>query len=106
MDVSLIRRASSFAIVSLALVAAGCSQDPVAASHKYVASGDEYAAKNNRDEAIIQYRNAIKARPEWPEPHYKLAKTYEAAGDFVRAYGEYARTADLDPANVDAQIKA
>ncbi|MGB2717172.1 MAG: tetratricopeptide repeat protein [Vicinamibacterales bacterium] len=94
------------AVLAVGFLASACSRDPVATSQKYVASGDEYAAKNNRDEAIIQYRNAIKARPDWPEPHYKLAKTYEAGGDYVNAYAEYARTADMDPSNVDAQIRA
>lgn len=101
------RRSCAVAVAAVAwLLVSGCSRDPVATSQKYVTSGDEYAAKKNRDEAIIQYRNAIKARPEWPEPHYKLAKTYEATGDYVNAYAEYARTADLDPSNVDAQIRA
>ena len=89
-----------------ALAGAGCSRDPVVKGQKYVASGDEYAKKNQREEAVIQYRNAIKTRPDWSEPHYKLAQTHQAAGDHVEAYGEYARAADLDPSNVDAQIKA
>jgi tetratricopeptide (TPR) repeat protein len=102
-----IRRCSfAAALCTIALFASGCSRDPIAKSQQYVASGDEYAAQKNRDEAIIQYRNAIKTRPEWSEPHYKLAKTYEEAGDYVSAYAEYARTADLDPSNVDAQMKA
>lgn len=93
-------------LAAAALLAAACSGDPEADARKFVASGDSYASRNNRDEAIIQYRNAIKALPQWPEPHYKLAKTYEAAGDYVNAYSEYARAADLEPSNVDAQIKA
>ena len=78
----------------------------MARAQKYVASGDEYARKNLREEAVIQYRNAIKTRPDWSEPHYKLAQTYQAGGDPVNVYGEYARAADLDPSNVDAQIRA
>ena len=93
-------------LVIVALAAAGCARDPMTKAQRYVASGDDYAKKNQRDEAIIQYRNAIKAQPEWSEPHYKLAQTYEAAGDHVNAYGQYARAADLDPSNVDAQMRA
>jgi putative PEP-CTERM system TPR-repeat lipoprotein len=100
------KRASIAVLVIVALAGAGCSRDPVARARKYVASGDEYAKKNQREEAVIQYRNAIKTRPEWSEPHYKLAQTHQAAGDYVNAYDEYARAADLDPSNVDAQIRA
>ena len=93
-------------LVAVAVFVTACSGDPDTKARKYVASGDDYAARQNRDEAIIQYRNAIKVRPQWPEAHYKLAKTYEAAGDYVNAYSEYARAADLEPSNVDAQIRA
>ena len=100
------KRACITGLVIVALAGAGCSRDPVKKAQKYLASGDEYAKQNRRDEAVIQYKNAIKARPDWAEPHDRLARSYEAAGDYVNAYGEYARAADLDPSNVDAQIKA
>jgi putative PEP-CTERM system TPR-repeat lipoprotein len=103
------KRACSVSLAGLVIVAlagAACSRDPVVRARKYVASGDEYAKENQREEAVIQYRNAIKAQPKWSEPHYKLAQAYQAAGDYVNAYGEYARAADLDPSNVDAQIRA
>ena len=64
-------------------------------------------AKHQLNQAVLEYRNAIKARPSWVEAHYKLAKAYEASGDSVKAYGESrAGLADLEPANVDAQLKA
>ena len=55
------------AAVTTVLLAAACSVDREAQARKYVASGDAYAAKNSRDEAVIQYRNAIKAHPQWAE---------------------------------------
>jgi putative PEP-CTERM system TPR-repeat lipoprotein len=93
-------------MATAALLVAGCSDDPATKARQFVASGDEYSARKNRDEAIIQYRNAIKVQPQWAEPHYKLAQAYEAGADYVNAYAEYARTADLEPSNLDAQIKA
>ena len=72
-------RYEAAAIAATLLLAAACSGDPEQQARKYVASGDAYVAKNSRDEAIIQYRNAIKARPQWAEAHYKLAQTYQAA---------------------------
>ncbi|MET0213331.1 MAG: tetratricopeptide repeat protein, partial [Vicinamibacterales bacterium] len=99
-------RYGAAAIAATLLLAPACSGDPEEQARKYVASGDAYVAKNSRDEAIIQYRNAIKARPQWAEAHYKLAQTYQAAGDYVNAYSEYARAADLEPTNTEAQIRA
>ena len=88
------------------LLSAACSGDPETQAKKYVASGDAYAAKKSHDEAVIQYRNAIKARPQWAEAHFKLAQTYQASGDVLNAYSEFARAADLEPTNKEAQIRA
>jgi tetratricopeptide (TPR) repeat protein len=92
--------------LAAAVLLAACSHDRVARSASYVTSGDRYTSKQQFTRAILEYRNAIKERPDWAEPHYKLAKAYDASGDAVKAYGEYARTADLEPANVDAQVRA
>jgi tetratricopeptide (TPR) repeat protein len=96
-----------FIAVTLALaVASGCSRDPQARARKYVASGDAYAANHQLKEAVIEYKRAVQAKPDWAEAHYKLAKVYDQQSDPVNAYREYAWTGDLDPANVDAQIQA
>ena len=100
------RRQLVVVLLVVALIASACAGDPETRARKYVASGDEFAKQNSRDEAVIQYRNAINLKPDWSEPHYKLAQTYQASGDHVNAYVEFARAADLDPSNVDAQIKA
>src|SRR5204862_5701103 len=83
-----------------------CSRDPAAEARKYVASGDAYVAKHQYREAEIQYKNAVTRQPQLAEAHYKLAKAYNASGEPVKAYGSFARAADLDPNNVDAQIEA
>jgi tetratricopeptide (TPR) repeat protein len=94
-------------IAAIALVWAGaCTRDPQAKAHRYVASGDAYMAKKQTNRALIEYKRAVQAKPEWAEAHYKLAKTYELEGDAVNAYHEYARTGDLDLSNTDAHVRA
>jgi putative PEP-CTERM system TPR-repeat lipoprotein len=101
------RRVPLWAVaLATALAVSACSKDPEVAAREYVASGDRYLAEQKTSEAIIQYKNAVKERPQWAEPHFKLAQAHEKAGDPVNAYREYARAADIDPSNVDAQIKA
>ncbi len=92
--------------VVVLLSAVGCSRDPQVRAQKYLASGDAYTAKQQYKEALIQYKRVVQLKPEWAEAHYKLAKTYEAQGDGVNAYREYARTGDLDLSNTDAHVKA
>ena len=90
----------------LAAAASGCSRDPVKEGRKYLASGDAYAAKHRYREAVIEYKNAVNRQPQLAEAHYQLAQAYKASGEPVKAYGSFARAADLQPANVEAQIEA
>ena len=103
---TLIARLSGGALIVAAAAAAGCSEDPQATARKYIASGDAYADGGKHDEAIIEYRNALKATPNDAALRYRLGRAYENAGDPVKAYAEFARAADLDPSNVDAQMRA
>ena len=96
----------SCAVIALLLCASGCSRDPQVKAKKYLASGDAYTAKHQNNQALIEYKRAVQAKPDWPEAHYKLAKAYDLQGDAPNAYREYARTGDLDPSNIDAQVKA
>src|ERR671934_1820073 len=89
-----------------ALVAAGCSRDPIKASRAHVAKGDQYVETGKFQEATIEYRNAVKYAPESAEAHAKLADAAARANDARTAIGEYLRIADLDPANAAAQVRA
>ena len=95
-----------FAATLTLMLALGCSRDPRVRAAESVANGDAYLASRKLNEAVIEYKRAIQARPDWAEAHYKLAKTYDAQGDPVNAYKEYAWTGDLDPSNIDAQLQA
>ncbi len=95
------------ALAALAVLAiAGCAKDPARAAREYEASGDAYLARRQHQEAIIEYRNALKATPDAAGIRHKLAGAYRASGDPVKAYAEFSRAADLDPKNVDAQMQA
>jgi putative PEP-CTERM system TPR-repeat lipoprotein len=92
--------------VAVIVLVSACTRDPQVKAQRAVASGDAYAVKHQNSRALIEYKRAVQFRPEWADAHYKLAKAYEAEGDAVNAYREYARTGDLDLSNTDAQVKA
>ena len=69
------RRVEAVALVALAI--ASCSRDPQKQAEKYVASGDAYVARKQFNQAAIEYKNAVKAKPERADIHYKLAKVYD-----------------------------
>jgi tetratricopeptide (TPR) repeat protein len=86
--------------------ASACSRDPHKRAEKYVNRADSYVARRQYKEAIIEYRNALKATPDAAAVRYKLGRAYQDSGDPVQAYAAFARAADLDPSNVDAQMRA
>src|SRR5512136_1776940 len=89
-------------LLSLAsLLAAGCSRNP----GKYIADGKEYLAKGKINEAIIEFRNAVKADPSLPEAHYQLALGQLISGQFADAYQSFLKTIQLDPNNIEAQLR-
>src|SRR5262249_50052710 len=83
-----------------------CRRSPETLKREYVKSGDEYLAKKQYNDAIIQYRNAIQQDDHYGEARAKLAGAYVFAGDGPRALGEAVRAADLLPNDLDAQLQA
>jgi Flp pilus assembly protein TadD len=57
-------------------------------------------------EAVIEYRAAVKDDPKFGQARFKLAEAYLAFGDERNAYGEAIRGADLLSDNADAQVLA
>ena len=102
------RHPSTFLICAVLLVSAGaCSRDPQVRAEKYVASGDAYAAKQQNNQALIQYKRAVQAKPDWAQAHYKLAKAYELQGDAANAYRRGTRERAIwILSNTDAQVRA
>lgn len=100
------RTAVAALLLAAAGLAAGCSSDPQETAARYAASADAYAQRGQYKEAIIEYRNALKTAPQDAGLRYRLGRAYEESDDPVNAYGEFARAADLDPSNVDAQMRA
>jgi tetratricopeptide (TPR) repeat protein len=75
-------------------------------SREYIARGDEYALAGKVREAAIEYRNALKYKPDSLEAHEKLAEVATRGNDPMTALAEYMRIADLDPADTAAQVRA
>lgn len=105
--ITLIRRlASGAAVFALAALIAGCAKDPEVAKREFVRSGDQYAAKKQYREAVVEYRNAVQQDARYGEGRFKLAEAYEGLGDRQNAYREFIRAADLLPDDVAAQLRA
>lgn len=95
---------AAIALVTAAVLLAGCHGDPNVRKQKYLESGERYSAQGKYREAAIQYLNALKVDKNFADAHYALAQAYEHLGQISGAYGELMHTVDLQPANYKARI--
>jgi len=80
-----------------------CSSTPAELTAKHAKRGDEYAKKEKYKEAVIEYKNAVKAGPKDAALRFKLAKAALEARDFPTAFQELQKTVELDPNNYEAK---
>ena len=79
-----------------------CDRSPDAKLAKNVKSSDAYVKEEKFKEAVIEYRNAVKAVPKDPAAHWKLAKASLEAKDIRTGFAELQKTVELDPNNFEA----
>jgi putative PEP-CTERM system TPR-repeat lipoprotein len=95
-------RARAFALALGAAFIAGCSgEDPAA----LLASAKSYLAKKDDRAAVVQLKNALQRRPDFPEARFLLGRTLLEGGDPVGAEVELRKALALKhPASVVAPL--
>ena len=99
------RRSLAASVLLCAFAISGCA-DKQAAKQNYLKKGDALAAQGNYQDAILEYRNALKIDKRFGEARLKLAEAYGHTKDGEQALHEYIRAADLLPDNVGAHVRA
>src|SRR5687767_2885415 len=92
-------------VAVLAVLASACS-DQQAEKQRAFENGNRYFEEQKYAEAIVEYRNAVRADPRFGEARQKLAEAYGFAGNAQAAFAEQIRAADLLPDDMDVQIRA
>jgi tetratricopeptide (TPR) repeat protein len=87
------------------LLTSGCS-NPEASKRKHFERAQTLAAQGKYPEAILEYRNALKADALYGEAHEKLAEAYFHVGNTQQGAKEIVRAADVLPQRADVQAKA
>jgi putative PEP-CTERM system TPR-repeat lipoprotein len=93
------------AVVAVTAFLAGCS-DSQKEKKEHFDNAERFMAAGKTQEAIVEYRNALRADNKFGEARFKLAEAYVAVGNQNQAYRESIRAADLMPQNNEAQIRA
>src|SRR5690242_16791954 len=82
----------------------GCG-DPDTRAAKYVKHGEELVAEGQPDKARLEFRNALKIKPNLAEPYYQLGLLDEAKGDLQNAFDNYTRAEQQNATHRGALVK-
>src|SRR3982074_3049594 len=87
------------------LVATGCSRSPEATKARYLEHGDKYAAQEQYQEAILEYRNALRIDPANERAIRQLGVSYYQLGEFGEAFRYLLKAEELVPDAPDIRLK-
>jgi len=107
MPESLRRRASLSVCLIIILASAclvSCMKSPAKVKQESLAKAAEYEKQEQYPNAIIEYKNAVKADPGSEETHYRFGQAYLKNSQFKEAYQEFERVLQISPGNPDAQL--
>lgn len=96
---------AGLAAVILLFSLIACSRSPEEKQARYLASGRSFVAQKDYARAILEFKNAIEAKPNAPEAYYEIGLAYLATGDWQQAAVNLKRATDLNPGHAGAQIK-
>lgn len=89
----------------LVLLAPACARVPAEDTRSRVTQADTHLQRKQFQEAILEYRNALKTDPSMGIARLHLARAYVGANDYKNAYVEYLRAGDLLPDDLDVQAE-
>src|SRR5262245_36320430 len=96
----------SLPVVVMLAMSAGCREDPQKAARQHEQAGDQYVAKGQYVEAVVEYKNVIQVQPRNGPVRVKLSDTYVKLDDLANAYQQAVTAADLLPNDQGVQLKA
>lgn len=72
---------------------------------RFLEKAKNFAAIGKTNEAVIEYKNALKVDPAHAESHYELAMLLLKKSDVRAGYSEIVRATDLDPKLIKARYQ-
>lgn len=101
-------RIRSWAMIGLFLGSAvllyGCSSAEDRA-RSYFDRGTELASKGEPVKATLEFRNALRLKPDYLDAQFALGTALEQQGDYANAVKSYAAVAEAAPTNVPARVR-
>src|SRR5262245_4954428 len=91
-------------IVAL-LVVAGCSRSPEAQKARYLERGDKFAAREQYQEAILEYRNVLRLDPANARAIRQLGLAHYSLDEGPQAFRYLLKAQQLTPDDYEVRLK-
>src|SRR6058998_3694168 len=106
-DIKMSRASRGWIIVFLVLLVAmaGCSRSPEAKKARHLDRGDRYFAREQYQEAVIEYANVLRIDRTNTRAIQQIALSHYQLGELGRAYPYFLKLQELDPENADVHLK-
>src|ERR1019366_7337557 len=88
----------------LILGLSSCTLSPEARRDRYLASGKKLVEKKDYRRAVLEFKNALKAKPRYAEIYYQLGLADIGANDVREAALCFQKAIELNPKHVGAQL--
>src|SRR5213593_1211582 len=98
-------RAWIFLLLAVLGVVAGCSRSPEAKKARHLDRGDRYFAREQYQEAVIEYANVLRIDRTNTRAIQQIALSHYQLGELGRAYPYFLKLQELDPENADVRVK-
>lgn len=98
------RTAATALVLALSLGLAACSS-PEEKVASFAKKGQSYLEQSDLVKARLEFQNALQIAPNDVPSLYGMALIAERNSDWNRAYGLLSKVVELDPANLQAQLK-
>lgn len=93
---------AAMAMMTLCLIS--CVGTPAKIKAKAVEAAEKYVRQERWQDAIIEYKNALKADPKDDDVYYRIGQAYLKVAQYREACAALREAADLNPSNVPAQL--
>ena len=80
-------------------------ESPEVKRDRYFQKGQEYIVQGKLPEALIMFKNALKADPTFAEAHYQIGLVLVQKRDFQQAFAEFGRAIDRKPEMAKARYQ-
>ena len=81
-----------------------CKSDPIEVRDKYYAKAQEYLDSQRYEEAVIEFRNALRTDGGHIPSYLGIAKAFRQMGNIRDAYSSYMQVIKLDDKNIQGRL--